>query len=126
MSSSTITVKELLPSESKTASCPTPPSTAISAHSLVKDTQSFIEALRMSSQVDSPASRSVSPESARAQTTSATCGPQPLTPYAQLDPATASLRTFQACLLPGILNESSVTLPKAGIACDGAVYRLPK
>lgn len=56
---------------------------------------------------------------------SATCDPRHSTPYAWLDLATASLRTFQASLLVDILSESYATLPKAGIACDGVVYRQP-
>lgn len=73
-----------------------------------------------------PASPLALPESKQEPTTSATCGPQHLTPYARLDLDTASLKTFQASLLVDILSESYATLPKAGIACDGVVYRLPR
>lgn len=77
-------------------------------------------------QVAFPASRFPSQESEPEPPTSEICGPPPSQPYAQLDHATASLRTFQASLLLDTSSESYATLPKAGIACDGVVYRQPK
>ena len=56
-SKSTTTASECLLPESKTESCPTPLSLAISAHSLVLDLPAFIEGLRMSSQPVSLAKR---------------------------------------------------------------------
>lgn len=125
MSNLMITANELLPNESQTESCRSHPSlaTCVSSYSPVQldsteDLQTWlVEAF--------PASPSLLPESDSEPMTSEICGPQQLTPYARLDPATASLRTFQACLLPGISSESYATLPKAGIACDGVVYLRP-
>lgn len=125
MSSSMITASELSSNESQTASCPTRLSLVTSEHSLIQDVQSFIAALPRWLVVDFPANPSQSQESAPEPMIPATCGPQHLTPYAWLDPDTASLRTFQACLPLDILSESFATLPKAGIAHDGVVYRQP-
>lgn len=126
MSNLTITASELSGSALMTESCPTPPSLATCVSSWSRVQPQSIEDLRTWLQGDSLASPLALPANEPEQTTPATCGPQRLTPYAQLDPLTASLKTFQVCLLPGILNESYATLPKAGIACDGVVYRLLK
>lgn len=125
MWSSMIIASELSDSELMTESCPTPPSLAISEHSLVEGTPQHIRDWLISCQVDSLVNPSLSLESAKVQTTSATCGPQQSNVYALLDQDTASLKTFQACLIADILGESSLTWPRAGIACDGVVYQLP-
>jgi hypothetical protein len=121
-----IIAKELSPKESKTESYQMPQSLATSEHSLVKGTPQHIRDWLMSSAAASPANHFPLQESEQEQTTHEICGPQLSQPYARLDHATASLRTFQASLLVDTSSESFATLPKAGIACDGVVYQQPR
>jgi len=89
------------------------------------DTQTSTKAAVTSFLRAFPASPFPSPENEPEPTTQETCGPPPSQPYAQLDPVTASLKTFQACLIADISGASSLTWPKAGMACAGVVYRQP-
>lgn len=125
MSNLTITASELSDSESLTASCQTPPSLAMSAHSLVQDLRSFIEELRTSSQVASPVNRLVTPESDSEPMIPATCGPQLSNAYASYDPATRCWKMFQGWLLADISGPSWETWPKAGLIVGGAFYPQP-
>ena len=77
----------------------------------------------LSSKQASPANRSALQESDKEPTTTATAGPGQSDPYVKYDRPTHSWRTFQACLLPGILTPSSVTWPRAGMMQDGECYR---
>lgn len=79
----------------------------------------------LSSKQASPASRSALQESDKEPTTTATAGPGQSDPFVIYDPLTHSWKTFQACLLPGILTPSSVTWPRAGMMHDGECYRRP-
>ncbi len=72
--SGTITANGSSQPESRMDSCQTPLYSAISEHSLIRDVRSFTEGLRMLSQGDSPASRSVSPENRREPKTKGICG----------------------------------------------------
>lgn len=101
----------------------TPPYSAISEHSSMKDTPQHIREWLTSLPAASPASPSVLPESKPEQTTRETCGLPPSDAFAWYDPATASLRTFQASLIADISPPSSVTLPKAGLMSGGVCYR---
>jgi hypothetical protein len=126
MSNSTDTVKGSLPNASGMESCLTPLSSAISEHSLVKGTPQAIRAWLMSLPEDSPANRSQLPASEQGPMIPVICGPQHGIASASLDPVTASLKTFQACLIADISEPSSMTWPKAGIVCGGVFYPQPK
>ncbi len=121
----TTTANELSDSESLTASCPTPPSLAISEHSLVQDLRNFIEELRTSSQVASPVNRFPTQESDLEQTIPATCGPQLSSAFASFDPATRCWRMSQGWLLADISGPSWETWPKAGYVLNGEFYPQP-
>ncbi len=121
----TTIASELSDSESLTESCPTRPSLAISEHSLIQDLPSFIAGLLTLSQAVSPASRFPSQGNEQEQTTNETCGQQHGIASAWLDPATASLKTFQASLIADISEPSLATWPKAGIVCDGEFFPQP-
>jgi len=126
MSNLTIIVNELLPQESKMESLTTHPSLAMSEHSLVKGTPQAIRAWLMSCQVDSPASLSALQANEPEPMTNEICGQQHGIVSASLDPVTASLKTFQACLIADISGPSLETWPKAGIVCGGEFYPQPK
>lgn len=115
-----------LPKESEMESSPQPPSleTFVSSWSPVQ--LSSIEDLQTWLQAAFPANRSVLQESEPEPTIRVTCGLQPLNAYALFDQDTASLRTFQACLIPDTLGESSLTWPRAGIVSDGVCSVPPK
>src|SRR3990170_5246929 len=68
------TVSESLRSESKTASCTKPRSSAMSEHSSVMGTPQAIREWLMSLPQDSPVNRSASPENEKALTTNEICG----------------------------------------------------
>lgn len=121
----TTTASELSDSESLTVSCPTPPSTAISEHSLLTGTPEAIRAWLMSSAEDSPVNRFPTQESGLALTTPATCGLQLSNASASYDPATRSWRTSQGWLLADILAPSWETWPKAGIVSGGEFFQQP-
>lgn len=125
MSSSMIIANELSPNESATASCPTPLSLAISAHSLIQDVPSFIAALRMLSAEVSHASPFPSPESAQGQTIHATCGLPLSKPSALYDRDSHSWKMCQGWLLADISEPSWETWPKAGMVSGGAFYPQP-
>lgn len=125
MSNLTIIVNELSDSEFLTESCPTPPSLAISDHSLVTGTPQHIREWLMSLPEDSPASRLATQESDLAQMTHATCGPQLSNVSASFDHATACWKTSQGWLLADISAPSWETWPKAGLIADGAFYPQP-
>ena len=125
MSNLTIIANELSDSESLTESCQTPPSLAISEHSLIQDVQNYIEALRMLSQADSLASHLVMQENDSEQKTQETCGRLPLTASASYDPDTHSWKTYQGWLLLDILEPSFQTFTKAGMTVDGGYYPQP-
>jgi hypothetical protein len=121
-SNGTATASGSLPSASQTASCPPPPSSAMSEHSSVKGTPQHIRDWLMSLAEDSPANHSVSPVSARERETSAICGLPPSGASAWYDQDTASWRTYQDSLLAGISGESWATWPRAGMTQDGVFY----
>jgi hypothetical protein len=121
----TTTASELSDSESSTASCPTPPSLAMSEHSLVQDLRSFIEELRTSSQVASHVSRFPTQESDLGQTTPATCGLQLSNVFASYDPDTRCWKMSQGWLLADISGPSWETWPKAGCVLNGEFYPQP-
>jgi hypothetical protein len=125
MSSSMITVNELSPNESQTASCPAHLSLAISEHSSIQDVQSFIAGLPRWSAVDSLVSPFPSPESAQEPTTSAICGLQLSQPFAQYDHDSRSWKMYQGWLIADISAPSWETWPKAGTTHDGAFYPQP-
>lgn len=125
MWSLTTTASELSDSESLTASCPTPPSLAISEHSLVQDLRSFIEELQTSSQAVSHVNHFLTQESDLVQTTPAICGPQLSSAFASYDPATRCWRMSQGWLLADISGPSWETWPKAGLIVGGAFYPQP-
>lgn len=122
----TTTVSELSDNESTTESCPTHPSSAISEHSLVTGTPQAIRDWLMSSPPGFPANHSQMPVNNLAQMIPVTCGPQLSKSSARFDPRTCSLKTFQACLIPGISEPSLETWPKAGIVFGGEFYPQPK
>lgn len=122
----TTTVNELSGNELTMGSCPMPPSSAISEHSLVQDLLSFIEALRMSSQQVSPVNRFHPQASNLVQTIPATCGPQLSQPSMLFDQSSASLKTLQLSLIADTSEPSSETWPKAGIVSDGKFYPQPR
>jgi len=93
MSNGMTTASESLPPESVTESCQTPPSSAISKHSLIQDVQSFIEGLRMLSQPGSLASPFPSPESKREPTMKGICGPLQQPSLGLLSPDSFCLKT---------------------------------
>src|SRR3990170_4977058 len=70
------TVSESSRSESKTASCMKPRSSAISGHSSITGTPQAMRDWLMSLPQDSPVNRSASPESNSARATNETCGPR--------------------------------------------------
>jgi hypothetical protein len=124
-SNGTTIVNKLSPPESETVSCPLPPSlqTCVSSWSPVplnstEDLQTWLQGV-------SPANHSASPGNEPEQTTSAICGLQHGMSSAWLDPATAFLKTFQACLIADISEPSLTTWPKAGIVCGGEYYPQP-
>jgi len=121
----TTTASELSDSESLTDCYQTPPSLAISEHSLVQDLRSFIEELRTSSQVDSPVNRFPTQGSDLEQTTPVTCGPQLSSAFASFDPDTRCWKMSQGWLLADISGPSWETWPKAGLIVDGAFYPQP-
>lgn len=82
MSNGTITASASSGSESTTASCTKPQSSAISAHSSVAGTPQAIKEWLMSLPQDSLASRSASPEREREPRTKETCGRQQGTLFA--------------------------------------------
>lgn len=82
MSSGTTIASASSGSESTTASCAKPQSSAISAHSSLTGTPQHIKDWLMSLPPDSPASRSVSPGSEREPTTNEICGRQQGTLFA--------------------------------------------
>jgi len=125
MWSLTTTASELSDSESLTASCPTPPSLAISEHSLVQDLRSFIEELQTSSQAVSHVNHFLTQESDLVQTTPAICGPQLSSAFASYDPATRCWRMSQGWLLADISGPSWETWPKAGLIVGGEFYPQP-
>lgn len=55
--------------------------------------------------------------------TTETSGPKPFESFAMYDRDSRSWKTPQVSLIPGILTESSVTWPKAGMVCAGVAYR---
>jgi hypothetical protein len=118
-------VSELSPPELQTASYPSPQSlqTCVSSWSPVP--LNSIEDLQTWLQGVFPANHSALPGNEPEQTTSAICGPQHGMSSAWLDPDTASLKTFQACLIADISEPSLTTWPKAGIVCDGEYYPQP-
>jgi hypothetical protein len=124
-SNGTTIVNKLSPPESETVSCPLPPSlqTCVSSWSPVplnstEDLQTWLQGV-------SPANHSASPGNEPEQTTSAICGLQHGMSSAWLDPATAFLKTFQACLIADTSEPSLETWPKAGIVCGGEYYPPP-
>lgn len=125
MSRSMNIVNESSPNASQMDICQPRPSlqTCMSSYSPVQ--LDSIEDLQTFLQVVSPVNHSASRANEPAPATNAICGPRHSQPYAKLDPHTATLRTFQACLLPAISSASFAILPKAGIACAGVVYRQP-
>lgn len=125
-SKSMTTASELSGSESLMDACPTPLSLAISEHSLVRDVRSYIEALRMSSPVDSLVSPFRLPENNSEPMTHETCGPQQSSVSASYDPGTHSWRTCQGWLLLDILEPFFQTWSKAGLIVDGEFYPQPK
>lgn len=124
MSNGTNTVSESLPNESPMASCQSLPSSAMSEHSSMKGTPEHIREWLMSCQGASHANHSVKLANVLEPMIHAICGLLPLNVYASFDPASASLRTFQAYLIPGISEPSSLTWPRAGMVSDGVCYRL--
>src|SRR5574337_42411 len=83
----------------------------------------------MSSRAGPPASPIASPESERPAPMSATYGESVSDVLATYDPATHSLRTSQACLLPnadGSSTELFLTWPRAGMVRNGRLYRRRK
>ena len=118
-----ITVNELLPNESQTASCQAPLSLATCVSSWSPVQLESTEDLRTWLQVDSLANPSPLQGSEQEPTTHAICGPQLSTPFARYDPDTASWKTFQGLLLLDISIPLSVILPKAGMTVDGVCYR---
>jgi hypothetical protein len=121
----TTTASKLSGSESLTASCPMPPSLAISAHSLVKGTPQAIREWLMSSPVDSLVSRFPTQESDLEQTIPATCGPQLSNVSASYDPDMRCWKMSQGWLLADISGPSWETWPKAGYVLNGAFYPQP-
>jgi hypothetical protein len=79
-----------------------------------------------SSQVDSPASPSVSRDAGAPRTTSAGSGPSSPEWFATYDPDSCSWRTSQGCL-PGMeeWETYSGTWPRSGMTRSGIAYRLP-
>jgi hypothetical protein len=126
MSNGTNTVSELLEPELMTESSTMPPSLAMSEHSSVKGTPQAIRDWLTCLPVDSLVSPSALPESVPEPMTSETCGQQHGIASALFDLASASLKTFQACLLADISEPSLEIWPKAGIVCAGAFYPQPK
>jgi len=128
--------------ESKTDSCPTPLYSAISEHSLIRDVRSFTEGLRMLSQGDSPASRSVSPENRREPKTKGICGRRQkmLSESCNLDMSCSKTSPvslgYPIAILDngiwitpqktifGILEPYSQTWPKSGLMRDGQCWGL--
>jgi hypothetical protein len=95
---------------------------AISEHSLVKDTQRFIEELQMSLPQDSPANPSQSQESKQEKMIPATCGLPQSSAFVWYDHDMRSWRTSQACLIADISDEFSETWPKKGMMQDGQCW----
>ena len=103
------------------------PYSAISGHSTVKGTPTDIGEWLTSCRRDSPVNPSVSPENNERETTSATCGPPPSTPFAEYCQSISFWRTFQDCL-PGVMDISdkySESWPKQGMMRNGCVYHAP-
>ena len=123
-SSGMTTASACLPPESVTESSLPPPSSAISEHSLIKGTPSDIEAWLTSSQPGFHARPFPSPGNEPELTIPATCGPQPLTSFAWLDPDTRSWKTCQASLPLATSEPSFEDWPKAGIESRGACWEL--
>lgn len=99
---------ELSQQESEMESLQTPQYTAMSEHSLLTGTPQAIRDWLMSSQADSPVSRSPLPESKPGKTTPGTCGPQLSPSSVKSNHAIAFLRTYQGfCPLPTIVVESA-------------------
>jgi len=90
------------------------------------DTQNSTKDTVISFLVAFPASHLVLLENEPELMTSAICGLQHGIASASLDPVTASLKTFQACLIADISEPLSMTWPKAGIVCGGEFYPQPK
>lgn len=80
----------------------------------------------MSSVEASRASRSHTPVFSSASTMSDGCGQQPLTSYAQYDPATCSWRTSQLSFeIPGLSEPSLETFTPSGSMRNGQLYERP-
>jgi hypothetical protein len=109
MSNLTIIANELSNSESLTESCQTPPSLAISKHSLIQDVQNYIEALRMSLRADSLASHTAERESNSPATMSETCGLKPFASLKQSNQNGYYWKTYQESLIPGTCGELQPT-----------------
>ena len=78
----------------------------------------------MSSQPDSPASPSQSPESNRESKTKGICGRQLGMPYALFDQDTLCWKMSQDSLITDISGQSMGTLPQQGMTCGGRLYPL--
>lgn len=126
MSNTTTTASASSRPESETASCTTPPSSAISEHSSVTGTPTAIRDWLMSCLRDSHASRSASQDDAMEATTTAICGQKPSTYFAEYDHDSRSWRTSQVCLLTSTPDEYTETWPKAGLMLSGVAYPQPK
>jgi hypothetical protein len=110
----------------RTESSTKPQSSAISEHSLLTGTPERIRDWLTSLPPDSPASRSVSLESAGGGQTSATCGRKPSSAFAWFDHDTHCLKMCQDYLIADIFQPSSVIFPKAGTMQNGVLYRQPR
>lgn len=124
MSNGTTTASGSSPRESQTDSSQAPRSLAmcVSSHSPVP--LSNTEDLRTWLQQASHASHSALPESSAEQTTSAICGRPQGTLFSSLDLDSFSWKTQQTSLFQNILESSSPTWPKWGIASNGECLEL--
>lgn len=78
----------------------------------------------ISSLRDSPASRSASPETSKARTTTETDGPTPSESYARWDRGSLSWKTYQDCLLTRTSEPYSGSYPRQGLMQGGRLYPL--
>lgn len=126
MLSGTNTAKKLSRKGSKTGSSTQLPSLAISAHSSIKGTPQDIEEWLILSAEDSPASPSLSPESALEKLTNVICGQQQLGSFVQYDRVLRSWKTRQISLMTHTLERFSETWPKSGSMQNGMCFQPAK
>ncbi len=122
----TTTANESSPPESATESLTEHQYSAISPHSLIKDSPQAIREWLMSSAADSRVSPSVTPANKREAQTSEICGPQCSVSSAWYDHDLHLWRTSLDLFPMDTSTESLGILPKAGMTVGGVFYQQPK